>query len=155
MTEEGERESPWVNAGSGEQPPADVPVSEDAAAGHSSEASSIAAAPRDDYPEDDWADDQGATTTPGHFLLESVAVEGNDRTRASVIRSYVPLDHGDLVDPEDEDIEAIRWHLLGTGWFRRVTLSLRRGARRGWVVLVVRVRERNTVVIEQLAFGVS
>lgn len=115
-----------------------------------------AAEPRDDYPEDDWESTQDASATaPGRFLLESVAVEGNDRTRTSVIRSYVPLQRGDLVDPEDEDIEGIRWRLLGTGWFRRVTLSLRRGERRGWVVLVVHVRERNTVVIEQLAFGAS
>jgi len=111
--------------------------------------------PQDDYPEDGWDSAQDVVSTPGHFLLERVEVEGNDRTRGRVIRSYVPLEHGDLVDPEDEDIEAIRWRLLGTGWFRRVTLSLRRGERRGWVVLVVSVRERNTVVIEQLAFGAS
>jgi len=132
------------------------PSAPDASSEDVAEPDAAAAEPRDDYPEDDWNSARDASATePGRFLLESVAVEGNDRTRASVIRSYVPLQHGDLVDPEDEDIEAIRWRLLGTGWFRRVTLSLRRGEHRGWVVLVVHVRERNTVVIEQLALGAS
>jgi len=109
----------------------------------------------DDYPSDTWDAEDESAEGPGRFRLERIRVEGNDRTRAHVIRGYIPLERGDMIDPEDEEIEAIRWRLLGTGWFRQVELSLRRGTRRGWVVLVVRVRERNTVVIEQLAFGVS
>ncbi len=110
----------------------------------------------DDYPSDTWDSEESESAEgPGRFRLERIRVEGNDRTRGRVIRGYIPLEHGDVIDPEDEEIEAIRWRLLGTGWFRQVELSLRRGTHRGWVVLVVRVRERNTVVIEQLAFGVS
>ena len=131
-----------------------------AAAGDAQESASADDEPSghvsDDYPSDGWeGGEPEGVAGPGRFMLEDVRVEGNDRTRGSVIRSYVPLEHGDLIDPEDEEIEAIRWRLLGTGWFRQVHLSLRRGAHRGWVVLVVRVHERNTVVIEQLAFGVS
>jgi outer membrane protein assembly factor BamA len=45
--------------------------------------------------------------------------------------------------------------LLGTGFFRDVQLSLRRGTQRGNVVLVVDVVERNTVIVEDLWLGLS
>ncbi len=89
------------------------------------------------------------------YFLERVEVHGNTGTDGDVIRRFVPLHPGDVLDVDDPDIEAIRWRLLGTGWFRDVRLRLRRGSRRGWVVLVVEVEERNTLVVTQLALGVT
>src|SRR5690606_21593723 len=68
---------------------------------------------------------------------------------------HIPLERGDVVDPDSGDLDTMEWGLLGTGWFDEVALSLRRGSERGWVVLVVEVRERNTMVIRDLVFGIS
>ncbi|MBC7171416.1 MAG: hypothetical protein H5U40_03270, partial [Polyangiaceae bacterium] len=89
------------------------------------------------------------------YLLESIEVVGNRRTRSGVIRLHVPLERGDVIDADSGDLEVIEWRLRGTGWFDEVHLRLRRGSERGWVVLVVEVRERNTMVIRDLVFGIS
>lgn len=89
------------------------------------------------------------------YVLERIRVEGNVRTRASVIRAYVPLSAGDTIDPDDDDLVSIAWALRGTGFFDRVQLRLERGAQRGHVVLVVEVHERNAIVVQQFSMGVS
>lgn len=89
------------------------------------------------------------------YFLERVEVHGNDVTRDYVVRRFVPIEAGDVLDVDDPAIETIRWRLLGTGWFDEVRLRLRRGAQRGWVILVIEVEERNTLVIQQVALGVS
>ena len=89
------------------------------------------------------------------YTLERIEIVGNERTRSRVIRRRIPLRPGDAIDPESEQIEAIEFRLMGTGWFSRVNLKLERGKQRGWVVLVVQVVERNTLVIDQVALGVS
>lgn len=106
------------------------------------------------YPED-GVDDSELDDRVRYFL-EGIEVRGQGRrTRSRVIESYVPLETGDVVDPEDPMIESIEWRLRGTGWFSQVSVHLERGQRRGWVVLVVDVEERNTIVVEQLTFGFS
>jgi outer membrane protein assembly factor BamA len=93
-------------------------------------------------------------TVPIRYVLEGVRVRGN-KTRADVIAHYVPIQIGEQFDVDDPSIELIRWRLLGTGWFEDVKLSLARGSRRGWAVLVIDVRERNTLVIDRLVLGLS
>jgi len=89
------------------------------------------------------------------YVLEGIVVTGNKRTKARVIRKLVPLKQGDFLDPESPDLVATEWRLMGTGWFDSVNIRLERGAERGYVVLVVEVKERNTIVIEQLVAGLS
>ncbi|MFZ1863059.1 MAG: BamA/TamA family outer membrane protein [Polyangiales bacterium] len=89
------------------------------------------------------------------YVLEGIVVIGNKRTKSRVIRELVPLKQGDFLDPESPELLATEWKLMGTGWFAHVNLHLERGAERGYVVLVVEVKERNTVVIEQLVAGLS
>ncbi|HEX2678425.1 MAG TPA: POTRA domain-containing protein, partial [Polyangiales bacterium] len=91
---------------------------------------------------------------PIRYVLERVEIRGN-RTRGDVIRHFVPLERGELFDVDDPSIERIRWRLLGTGWFDDVKLSLARGSKKGWVVLVIEVKERNTLVIDRLVAGLS
>jgi hypothetical protein len=102
---------------------------------------------------------EGATErTPDariRYVLERVVVRSDGSTRPGLVRRFVPLEPGDVLDVDDPRIEAIRWRLLGTGWFRDVHLSLERGSRRGRVRLVVELEERNTLVIQQLYGGVS
>ena len=89
------------------------------------------------------------------YYLERVEVRGNDRTGEGVVKHFVPLRPGDLLDVEDPLIESIRWRLMGTGWFNEVRLSLERGSFRGWVVLVVEIEERNTLVVTRVVAGLS
>ena len=89
------------------------------------------------------------------YVLEGIVVIGNKRTKAQLVRKFVPLKQGDFLDPESPELLETEWRLMGTGWFDSVRLRLERGAERGYVVLVVEVRERNTFVIEQLVAGLS
>jgi outer membrane protein assembly factor BamA len=97
--------------------------------------------------------------TPGaiglKYTLEGIEVRGNTTTLARVVLRYVPFRAGDVLDVDDPELEATRFRLLGTGFFRDVQLSLRRGTRRGYVVLVIDVLERNTIVVDDLWLGLS
>lgn len=119
-------------------------------------------APEGDPPgEDDAdADDEGRPVGaeragPVRYLIERVEVRGNTRTDTGLIRSFLPLRDGEVVDIEDPRLEGARWRLFGTGWFEDVRLRLEPGSERGRVVLVVQVRERNTFVVQGVALGIS
>lgn len=92
--------------------------------------------------------------TPIRYVLERVELRGNT-TRRDVIAHFVPIEPGELFDVDDPSIERIRWRLLGTGWFNEVKLSLARGSKKGWVVLVVEVTERNTLVLDRVVAGLA
>jgi outer membrane protein insertion porin family len=89
------------------------------------------------------------------YTLEGIEVRGNTTTLARVVLRYVPFRAGDVLDVNDRELELTRFRLLGTGFFRDVQLSLRRGTQRGYVVLVVDVAERNTIVVDDLWLGLS
>ncbi|MDP8998706.1 MAG: BamA/TamA family outer membrane protein, partial [Myxococcota bacterium] len=89
------------------------------------------------------------------YALEGIEVRGNTTTLSRVVLRYVPFRPGAVLDVNDPEIELTRFRLLGTGFFRDVQLSLRRGTRRGYVVLVVSVVERNTIVVDGAWLGVS
>ena len=97
--------------------------------------------------------------TPGkvglRYTLEGVEVRGNTTTLARVVLRYVQFRAGDTLDVDDKELELTRFRLLGTGFFRDVDLSLRKGTRRGYVVLVVNVVERNTIIVNDLWLGLS
>ncbi len=101
----------------------------------------------------------GVVHTPGatglKYTLEGVEVRGNTTTLPRVVLRYVALHPGDVLDVDDPELELTRFRLLGTGFFRDVQLSLRRGTRRGNVVLVVDVVERNTIVVDGVWLGIS
>ncbi|HLK38520.1 MAG TPA: BamA/TamA family outer membrane protein [Polyangiaceae bacterium] len=101
----------------------------------------------------------GVVRTPGwvglKYTLEGIEVRGNTTTLARVVLRYVPFREGDVLDVDDPELELTRYRLLGTGFFRDVQISLRRGTSRGYVVLVVDVVERNTLVVDGLWLGLS
>lgn len=102
--------------------------------------------------------DEGAgreAPEPLRYTLEAIRVRGNVRTRDRVVLRYVRFRAGQVFDVDDTELELMRFRLLGTGFFRSVSLSLRRGSRRGAVVLVIDVVERNTVVVNDLWLGLS
>ena len=89
------------------------------------------------------------------YTLEGVEVRGNTRTRSHVVLRYVPFKQGDIFDVDDPEVELSRYRLLGTGFFRDVQFSLRKGSTRGLVVLVIDVVERNTIVLNDVRMGIS
>lgn len=101
----------------------------------------------------------GIVRAPGavglKYALEGVEVRGNRTTLDRVVLRYVPFRPGDVLDVNDRELELTRFRLLGTGFFRDVQLSLRRGTRRGAVVLVVDVVERNTFIVDDVWLGLS
>ncbi len=94
-------------------------------------------------------------TSQVRYILERIEVVGNTRTKSRAIRKFIPLDPGQFLDPESPELVATEWRLMGTGWFDWVDIRLERGQRSGYVVLIVHVRERNTLIIEQLVAGLS
>ena len=97
----------------------------------------------------------GPVAVGSRYTLEGIEVRGNTSTLPRVVLRYVRLRAGDVLDVNDREIELTRFRLLGTGFFRDVQLSLRRGTRRGYVVLVVSVEERNTIVVDGLWLGIA
>jgi outer membrane protein assembly factor BamA len=89
------------------------------------------------------------------YTLEAIEVRGNTRTRARVILRYVPFEAGDVINVDDTELELSRYRLLGTGFFRDVQFSLRKGTERGRVILVIEVVERNTIIVNDLWMGLS
>jgi outer membrane protein insertion porin family len=89
------------------------------------------------------------------YVLEGIEIRGNTTTLARVIHRFVPFSAGDTLDVDDKELLLTRFRLLGTGFFRDVQLSLRRGTKRGYVVLQVDVVERNTIVINDVWLGVA
>lgn len=87
------------------------------------------------------------------YIVESIEVRGNHKTLGSLIISHLLLEPGDTLDEEKVQLSRIR--LLALGYFHDVHLSLEKGTERGRVKLVVEVDERNTIIIDDLFFGVS
>jgi outer membrane protein insertion porin family len=96
-----------------------------------------------------------SSTYAVRYTLEGIEVRGNTRTRSHVVLRYVPFKQGDVFDVDDPEVELSRYRLLGTGFFRDVQFSLRKGSMRGMVVLVIDVVERNTIVLNDVRMGIS
>ena len=111
--------------------------------------------PKEPLAEEPLAGTASQSVQTPRYRLEGVEFEGNSRTKSRVLRTYVPLRRGDLIDPSAGQLDAIKWRLRGTGWFSEVDLRLRKGSRRGWVVLVIHVREQNTITVQQLVLGIA
>jgi outer membrane protein insertion porin family len=92
---------------------------------------------------------------PVRYELERIEIRGNTRTARSVVLRYLPFKPGQLIDANDTAFQLARYRLLGTGFFVEVELSLEKGTRRGRVVLVVDVVERNTIVINDIYLGLA
>jgi outer membrane protein insertion porin family len=96
--------------------------------------------------------------------IEGVDLRGNSATLDSVILRFVPfaragsragLARPEVVSVDDPRFERLRWQLLATGYFREVALSLRKGASRGKVRLVISVVEQTTFTLNDVWLGLS
>lgn len=89
------------------------------------------------------------------YVVDSIIVTGNTRTREAVIVRFVPFTPGDILDVDDPRLELTKFRLLGTGFFRDAALSLQKGSLPGHVSLVVNVVERNTIVVNDVWMGLA
>lgn len=97
--------------------------------------------------------EEGEARAPIGAVLEAVDIVGNHDTTRDFILARLQLRRGDALD--EARVEESRLVLLNSGLFKSVEMSLRRGTRRGRVILVVDVRERNTLLIDELYLGSS
>jgi hypothetical protein len=97
--------------------------------------------------------------TEGEFgpviVIEAIEVFGNTVTQSELIRRTLPLAAGDVVHASDRRLRDARFKVLALGYFRDVSLAMRKGSRRGQVILEVTVLERGTVVLNRLWFGTT
>lgn len=87
------------------------------------------------------------------IVIEAVEVTGNTWTGEQHIRRALPVRPGDRLRAGDDRLRAARFKVLALGYFRDVDLRMRKGSRRGHVVLTVHVIERGTVVLNRIFFG--
>jgi outer membrane protein assembly factor BamA len=89
------------------------------------------------------------------YTLEGIEIHSDGRTGRRVVLQHLHLHLGDELDVADPELELARYRLLATGFFSEVRFSLRRGSRRGAAVLVIDLSERNTVIVQNLWFGIA
>ncbi len=104
-----------------------------------------------------------AVTDPGSdppvlgpkYALERILVKGNRKTLRQVIVRGIQIKPGEVFSVDDPRLERARYRLLASGLFYDVTFSLKRGSKRGWAILAIKVKERNTIVVEDIVLGFS
>jgi outer membrane protein assembly factor BamA len=89
------------------------------------------------------------------ITIEAIEVFGNTTTQTELIRRTLPIAPGDVIHASDKRLRDARFKVLALGFFRDVTLGMRKGTARGQVIVDVRVIERGTVVLNRLWFGTS
>ena len=89
------------------------------------------------------------------IVIESIEIVGNRTTLPAVILRALPVREGDALRAGDARLRDARFKVLALGFFRDVTLGLRKGTARGHVILTVTVVERGTIVLNRLWFGSS
>ncbi len=87
------------------------------------------------------------------YIVESLEVRGNTKTKGSLILSHMMLKPGDSFDEEKVQLSRIR--LMALGYFKDINMVLEKGSDRGRVMLVVEVEERNTIIIDDVFLGFS
>ena len=89
------------------------------------------------------------------ILIEEIDVTGNTATRTEIIRRALPIAAGDVLHSSDKRLREARFKVLALGFFRDVTLAIRKGSVRGQVIVEVHVVERGTLVLNRLWFGTT
>jgi outer membrane protein assembly factor BamA len=89
------------------------------------------------------------------ILIESIEITGNTATETEIIRRSLPIQPGDILHASDKRLRDTRFKVLALGYFRDVTLAMRKGTARGQVVIEIHVVERGTFVLNRLWFGTN
>src|SRR3989440_4969597 len=89
------------------------------------------------------------------ILIESIEIAGNTATETEIIRRALPIQPGDILHASDKRLRDTRFKVLALGYFRDVSLAMRKGSARGQVVIEIHVIERGTFVLNRLWFGTN
>jgi len=89
------------------------------------------------------------------ILIESIEITGNTATETEIIRRALPIAPGDILHASDHRLRDTRFKVLALGYFRDVSLAMRKGSARGQVIIDVHVVERGTFVLNRLWFGTN
>ncbi|MGE5186527.1 MAG: POTRA domain-containing protein [Acidobacteriota bacterium] len=87
------------------------------------------------------------------IMIEAIEISGNTATQTEIIRRALPIAPGDLLHASDPRLRDTRFKVLALGFFRDVTLVMRKGSARGHVIIEIHVVERGTFVLNRLWFG--
>ena len=85
------------------------------------------------------------------YVIERIEIRGLRQASEVAVRRRLFVAPGYVLD--DERVLLSRLRLLQLGWFSRVETRVERGSERGYVVLVLDVTERNTVLVSDLVLG--
>ncbi len=89
------------------------------------------------------------------YVLERILIRGNRKTLRQVILHYIEMRRGEVFSADDVRLEKARYRMLASGLFHDVEISLKRGSQRGYAIVIVEVKERNTIVVQDIVFGFS
>jgi outer membrane protein assembly factor BamA len=89
------------------------------------------------------------------ILIEAIEITGNSATQPEIIRRALPIAPGDILHASDRRLRDARFKVLALGYFRDVTLVMKKGSARGQVVIEIHVVERGTFVLNRLWFGTN
>jgi len=89
------------------------------------------------------------------IAIEAIEISGNTATQTEIIRRALPIAPGDILHASDRRLRDTRFKVLALGYFRDVTLAMRKGSSRGRVVIEIHVVERGTFVLNRLWFGTT
>lgn len=90
-----------------------------------------------------------------HYRLEKIVIQGNRKTIRSVILRYLEVSPGELFSAEDATLDESKYRMLSSGLFTAVSFELTKGSARGYVVLEITVKERNTIVVRDFTLGMT
>ncbi|HUJ59911.1 MAG TPA: POTRA domain-containing protein [Kofleriaceae bacterium] len=89
------------------------------------------------------------------ILIERIDITGNTATQTEIIRRALPIAPGDVLHASDHRLRDTRFKVLALGYFRDVTMAMKKGSARGQVVIEIHVVERGTFVLNRLWFGTT
>lgn len=87
------------------------------------------------------------------LFIEEVHIHGNTATQDEILRRALPIAPGDILRATDKRLVAARFKVLALGYFRDVTIAMRKGSQHGNVIIEITVIERGTFVLDRLWFG--
>ncbi len=87
--------------------------------------------------------------------IEQIDITGNTATRTEIIRRALRINPGEVLHSSDKRLRDARFKVLALGFFRDVSLAVRKGSQRGQVIVEVHVVERGTIVLNRLWFGTT
>jgi outer membrane protein assembly factor BamA len=89
------------------------------------------------------------------ILVERIDIFGNTATSDEIIRRALPITPGDVLHSDDQRLTELKFKVLALGYFRSVSVAMKKGTERGQIVIRIDVAERGTIALNRLWFGTN